>query len=81
MTYVCVQVNYIMGVNPQGYSLITQLGAKRIYNAVDDESVYDDWVSGQHTTQTPAAAWACLCHWQFCCDGGRVRAGLFSSRC
>lgn len=40
-----MQLNYIMGVNPQGYSLITGLGARRITNPVDDESVYDEWVS------------------------------------
>lgn len=40
-----MQLNYIMGTNPQGFSLITGLGARRITNPVDDESVYDEWVS------------------------------------
>lgn len=40
-----LQVNYIMGVNPQGYSLITGLGARRVTQPVDDDSVYDTWVS------------------------------------
>lgn len=40
-----MQVNYVMGVNPQGYSLITGLGARRVTNPVDSDSVYDDLVS------------------------------------
>jgi hypothetical protein len=48
-----MQLHYIMGVNPQGFSMITGVGARRFTNPVDQESVYDDWVSaalpvGQH---------------------------------
>ncbi|KXZ49121.1 hypothetical protein GPECTOR_23g50 [Gonium pectorale] len=36
------QVHYMLGANPQGISLISGIGARRIHNIVDQESVYDD---------------------------------------
>jgi len=39
-----MQLHYVLGVNPQSYSLITGVGAKRFTNAVDQETLYDDLV-------------------------------------
>ncbi|GIL90619.1 hypothetical protein Vretifemale_18404, partial [Volvox reticuliferus] len=36
------QVHYMLGANPQGFSLISGIGARRIRNVVDQESSYDD---------------------------------------
>ncbi|GFR43733.1 hypothetical protein Agub_g4844 [Astrephomene gubernaculifera] len=36
------QLHYLLGANPQGFSLISGLGARRYQNVVDEESVYDD---------------------------------------
>ncbi|KAG2426253.1 hypothetical protein HXX76_013011 [Chlamydomonas incerta] len=35
------QVSYMLGGGPQGYSLVTGLGARRLTNVVDQESLYD----------------------------------------
>lgn len=41
-----MQLHYVLGCNPQGYSLITGVGARRFTNPVDQETLYDDLVSG-----------------------------------
>ncbi|PNH05619.1 Endoglucanase D [Tetrabaena socialis] len=37
------QVHYVLGANPQGFSLISGVGARRYQNLVDDDTAYDDY--------------------------------------
>jgi hypothetical protein len=39
-----MHLHYVLGINPQGFSLITGVGARRFTNPVDQESLYDDLV-------------------------------------